>query len=354
MEEFGRYARQIALADIGEEGQKKLSQASVMVAGLGGLGSLVAQQLAAMGIGKLKLVDRDIVTLTDLHRQYLYSEDDVGKLKVEAAIDRLKKLNSDVIYCGEDVTVTEEMADLLIKDVDVVIDGMDSMWARYALNYSCIRAGKPYVYGAAVGMHGVASTIIPGKTACLRCIYPSAQDESLLSCSIVGVHPSVLGVISSIQVSEAAKLVMGKEPSLLSKVLFFELSDMRFETFHVKRNPSCQDCGSFGKREHIITPLLERSCSRDGKGTYFVNPSVEPGIDINSIARNIKRRKEGSDLQLVKEDESIGLKLYVRKSDLGGIALVDLPARDIEEVEERIIVHYREAIRSLASLQRPE
>ncbi|RMF31772.1 MAG: MoaD family protein, partial [Candidatus Nitrosothermus koennekii] len=160
-EELERYSRQIMLEGIGYDGQLKLRDARVCVVGVGGLGSPIATQLTAMGIGHLRIIDRDVVEISNLHRQTLYTEEDIGKVKVEAAAEKLRKINPKVEIEAIPVSINENTALEVVKDCDVVIDGLDSILARYALNDACLYYKIPYVYGGAIGMLGSACTILP-------------------------------------------------------------------------------------------------------------------------------------------------------------------------------------------------
>ncbi|MEE8133131.1 MAG: ThiF family adenylyltransferase, partial [Nitrososphaerales archaeon] len=177
--ELERYSRQIMLEGIGYDGQLKLRDARVCVVGVGGLGTPAVSQLTAMGIGHLRIIDRDVVELSNFHRQTLYSDSDIGQVKVEAAAKKLKAMNPNVDIEPMPVSVNEYTALKIVEDCDVVIDGLDSVMARYALNDACLRLKIPYVYGGAIGLLGSACTIIPNETACLRCIFPSLVDDDM-------------------------------------------------------------------------------------------------------------------------------------------------------------------------------
>ena len=199
--ELETYARQIVLADIGYEGQLKLRNAKACLIGVGGLGSPIATQLVGMGIGYLRIVDRDIVSRSDLHRQHLYDADCVGMPKVEIAQQKLGKLNPDVKLDPIPESLNSINAKELIGGMDVIIDGLDRPEPRYLVNRTCNRLKIPYVFGAAIEAFGNVSTLLPGQTFCLECFMPGLKDEDLPVCAVVGVHPSVIGMVSSVQVS---------------------------------------------------------------------------------------------------------------------------------------------------------
>ncbi|MGH9879633.1 MAG: ThiF family adenylyltransferase, partial [Nitrososphaerales archaeon] len=210
--ELERYSRQIMLEGIGYDGQLKLRDAKICVVGVGGLGTPIVSQLTAMGVGHLRIVDRDVVELSNLHRQTIYNDSDIGQVKVEAAARKLKAMNPNIEVEPLPVSVNDYTAPKIVEGCDVVIDGLDSVIARYALNDACLQLKIPYVYGGAISLLGSACTIIPYETACLRCIFPSLAEDDMPTCSTEGIHPSVLSVIAGTEVSEAVKIIVGQKP----------------------------------------------------------------------------------------------------------------------------------------------
>ena len=288
--ELDRYSRQIMLEDIGYQGQLKLKQASVCVVGVGGLGNPIVTRLAAMGVGKIRIVDRDVIELSNLHRQTMFNEDDVGQVKVETAAKKLRKLNQDIVIEELPVSINDYTALDVVDGCDVVIDALDSVNARYSLNKACIEKKIPFVTGAAVGVTGQSFTILPNETACYHCLFPALDEDSMPTCSIEGVHPSILSIIGGIEVSEAVKIITGKEPSLKDRVLHVDLENLIFNFTKVSRVQECSVCGS-GKKE--VKPkeelILEELCGRNrGKRTFSVTPTYPVTLnadDITSIAR---------------------------------------------------------------------
>jgi adenylyltransferase/sulfurtransferase len=239
--EMDVYSRQIALRDIGYEGQVRIRKARVCVVGVGGLGSTMVTQLAGMGIGFLRIVDHDVVERVNLHRQGVYSVKTLGMLKVKAAENRIREINPDVEVEALPLSVNDYNAESIVKGVNVVLDGLDSLRVRRIVNRACVKLHVPYVFGSAVEMFGNASTIIPGETPCLDCFLP--RQEPSATCATVGVHPSLVSIVASIQVSEAVRIITGVKPILKSKLLFFDLRNMLLETIEIKRSESCETCG---------------------------------------------------------------------------------------------------------------
>src|ERR687891_2588895 len=291
-EDMQRYSRQIMLEEIGFTGMEKLRNAHVSVIGVGGIGNPVVTQLTAMGIGKLKIIDRDVIEISNLHRQHLYTEQDIGKVKVEAAIEHLKRRNADVEIEALPISVTPYTAENIVKGFDVVIDALDSIDARYALNDACIKHNIPFIYAGALGMLGSVCTILPNKSACLRCMFPALVEDDMPTCSTEGIHPSILYLVGGIQVSEAVKIITGQKPMLVNNLLYIDLNELSFEKIQMLRHEECPSCGS---KKRIDTEkvarrqlLIEELCGRDmGKRTYTVTPSeLASAIDLMKIIEN--------------------------------------------------------------------
>lgn len=242
--ELDTYSRQIVLADIGYDGQLKLRNAKVCLIGVGGLGSPVALKLVGMGIGHLRFIDRDIVSRSDLHRQHLYDAQSLGRPKVEVAFDKLSRLNPDVELEPIPESLNSANAEALIAGMDIVIDGLDRPEPRYIVNRTCNKLKIPYVFGAAIEAYGNVSTILPGQTFCLECFMPDLKDEDLPVCGLVGVHPSAIGIVSSVQVYEAGRVLIGQEPKLYNKLLYVDLREFEFNILDIPSLESCKVCGT--------------------------------------------------------------------------------------------------------------
>ena len=293
-EDMQRYSRQIMLEEIGFVGMEKLRRAKICVVGVGGIGNPIVTQLAAMGVGKLKIVDRDVVEISNLHRQHLYNEADIGKVKVEVAAERLKKINHHVQIEAVPLSITRYTAESIVKGMDIIIDALDTVDARYALNDACIKYNIPFIYAGALGMLGSVCTILPNKSACLRCMFPSLAEEDMPTCSTEVVHPSILYLVAGIQVSEAVKIVTGQQPTLVNKLLYIDLNELSFDKIQMFRHEICPSCGlrRESKKEELALQaelIIEELCGRDrGKRTYIVTPSSTlPGsINLTGIAKN--------------------------------------------------------------------
>lgn len=288
-EELQRYSRQVMLEEIGFEGMEKLRSAKVCVVGAGGIGNPVITQLVAMGVGKLRIVDRDVIEVTNLHRQHLYTDDDIGRVKVEAAAERLRKLNPGIEIEPVPTSVTKFTAEGIVKGFDIVIDALDSVDARYALNDACIKHNIPLIYAGAIGVTGSVSTILPNNSACLRCMFPELKEEEMPACSTEGVHPSVLYLVAGIQVSEAIKIITGQQPTLVNRLLYIDLNELSFDRVQMFRQDECPACGTARKESNLIASqlIIEELCGRDrGKRTWTVTPGEPAPISLPSIIKN--------------------------------------------------------------------
>ena len=339
--ELDRFSRQVMLEEIGYNGQLKLKNAKICVVGTGGLGNPITSRLAAMGIGTLRIVDRDVIELSNLHRQTMFDEDDVGQVKVEVAAKKLQKLNPDCKIEALAVSVNDYTALEVVEGCDVVIDALDSVNARYALNKACVNFEIPFVTGAAVGVSGQAFTVLPKQSACYFCMFPELDEDTMPTCSIEGVHPSILSIVGGIEVAEAVKIIIGKKPSLSERILHVDLENLDFNSTRTFRAEECPVCGT-GKLEVIPKEelILEELCGRNrGKRTYSITPTEIFDLDVNDVTAIAKEKgfivenqgslglsmrtnelsvsfmKKGSAVVVGPKDESDAISLY--KSLLG-------------------------------------
>jgi len=287
-EELQRYSRQVMLEEIGFEGMEKIRSAKVCIVGAGGIGNPVATQLVAMGVGKVRIVDRDVVEVTNLHRQHLYTDEDIGRVKVEAAAERLRKLNPTVEIEPVPTSVTKFTAESIVKGFDVIIDALDSIDARYALNDACIKLNIPFIYAGAIGVTGTVCTILPNKSACVKCRFPELKEEEMPACSTEGVHPSILYLVAGVEVSEAVKIIMGKEPDLVNTIFLMDLGNLTFDKIKIKRAEECPACGALRKEDKTVVSelLVEELCGRDrGKRTWTVTPAEPVPVNLTGIIK---------------------------------------------------------------------
>jgi adenylyltransferase/sulfurtransferase len=213
--DFERYSRQILFPEVGAAGQQRLLDARVVVLGCGALGSFAAGALARAGVGRLRIVDRDYVELSNLQRQWLFDQCDVEQSlpKAVAAARKLALINSDIQVEPVVADLITANVDELLGDCDLILDGTDNFETRYLINDYCVSRATPWIYGAAVASYGISMAVIPDKTACLRCVYPDPPSGAQPTCETAGVLGSITALVASLQVSEAVKILCGAEPS---------------------------------------------------------------------------------------------------------------------------------------------
>lgn len=240
-----RYSRQILLPQVGYDGQQKLLESHVLLIGAGGLGSPVAMYLAAAGVGQLTIVDDDKVDLSNLQRQILHSQRDLGRAKVESARDSIAGLNPDVRVTPLQARIDGEQLGALVQQVDLVVDASDNFATRFAINQACVDARKPLVSGAAVRMEGQVAVFIPARddSPCYRCLYREGADPEQ-TCADNGVLAPVVGIIGSVQALEAIKVLLGLGESLCGRLLVFDGLYGEWRSVKLRRDPACPVCGS--------------------------------------------------------------------------------------------------------------
>lgn len=264
-EQIERYSRQIILPNVGGKGQEKLLNAKVLIIGAGGLGSPCALYLASAGVGKIGIVDSDAVELNNLQRQVLHSTKDVGRPKVESAKERLNAINPDVEIVPYKLRLTSDNILDIIKDYDIIVDGSDNFPTRYLVNDACVFLKKPLSHGGIFRFDGQAITIIPGKSACYRCLFPEPPPPGLVpSCQEAGILGAVAGVIGTIQANEVLKYILGLDTLLTGKLLIFNALDSSSRQVKVPKDSKCPVCGE----SPTITKLIdyEEFCQLRRKG----------------------------------------------------------------------------------------
>lgn len=254
-DEVARYSRHLIMPEVGMEGQRKLKAASILLIGAGGLGSPLGLYLAAAGIGRLGLVDFDVVDHSNLQRQIIHGTKDVGRPKLQSAMDRLADINPHVQLDGYETALKAENALDIIKDYDIVIDGTDNFQTRYLANDASVLLGKPNVYGSIFRFDGQASVFYPKAGGpCYRCLYPEPPPPGLVpSCAEGGVLGILPGIIGVIQATEAIKLIIGEGDPLIGRLLLFDALKMKFRELKLRRNPECPLCGE----TPTITKLID-------------------------------------------------------------------------------------------------
>jgi molybdopterin/thiamine biosynthesis adenylyltransferase len=290
-----RYARQIRYAAIGEAGQARLLDSHAVIVGVGALGCVIANHLARAGVGKLTLIDRDIVERSNLQRQLLYDEADAahGTPKAVAAASRLSAVNSEIILESHVVDLCSYNAEALLTDADIIIDGTDNFSVRYLINEVSIKHAIPWIYGGAVGTSGMTFTIVPEVTPCLSCLFPEPPaGGSLDTCETTGVLSPIIDTIASIQVMEAIKLLTNRQDALHGALLQIDLWQHQWQSLSIgnARKPSCPVCGhrhfeiidGDGGNESVTASLC-------GRNTVQVSPAQPSTLDLQSLASRLSK-----------------------------------------------------------------
>ena len=244
-EQIERYSRQIMIPELGGKGQIRLRQGRVLVVGAGGLGSPAAFYLAAAGVGVLGVVDSDRVELSNLQRQVLHATLDIGREKVTSAKEKLNRLNPDVEIHAHPVRLDEKNVQEILAGYDFIVDGSDNFATKFLVNDVAVSLGKPFSHAGIVRLQGQTMTVVPGKSACYRCVFqdPPPPGE-ILNCQQAGILGAVAGTIGSIQAAEAIKFLAGMEEDLLTdRLLIYDAKTIKFRTIEVHRSPQCRACG---------------------------------------------------------------------------------------------------------------
>jgi molybdopterin/thiamine biosynthesis adenylyltransferase len=284
-----RYSRQTVFDGIGVVGQERLLHSRVAVIGMGATGSVIANSLCRAGVGFLRLIDRDYVELSNLQRQVLYTEEDARQQtpKAAAACEHLKEVNSEIELEPVIVDVNSSNIEMLVSDIDLVLDGSDNLEIRYLINEACFKASKPWVYSGAIVGSGMTMNIIPGKTSCLRCLFPhSLPSGAGPTCSTAGVLNGVTGVIASIAATEALKILIGSS-NVRKTLLTIDIWSNQFDEITVEQNEDCPVCGhhEYNLLGRISGSYMTSLCGRD---SIQVVPGVKRTVDMEQFAKRLE------------------------------------------------------------------
>ena len=277
-----RYARQTLFAGIGRQGQEGLGAARVAIIGCGALGTVLANNLARAGVGHLTIADRDFIEANNLQRQVLFDEDDLARNlpKAIAAVEKLRRINSEIEITALAEDINAENIEAIVASVDLVMDGTDNFETRYLLNDACVKAGKPWIYSGVIASYGVTMNILPGDTACLRCIFPEMPlPGTTPTCDTAGVLNGIVGAIASIASTEALKILLGRTDNINRAMLWMDLWENTNDQIEIPRMPDCPTCGQ-GHYE-FLDDASGGSVSLCGRNAVQVRPPrrESPGHD---------------------------------------------------------------------------
>jgi adenylyltransferase/sulfurtransferase len=340
-EEILRYSRHLIMPEVTMEGQKKLKAARVLCVGTGGLGSPLALYLAAAGVGTLGLVDFDVVDYTNLQRQVLHSTSDVGRLKLDSAIDKLTAINPFVEIKRFDTYLSSQNALDIFSGFDIIADGTDNFATRYLVNDACVLSGKPNVYASIFRFEGQASIFATKQGPCYRCLYPDPPPPGLVpSCAeggVLGVLPGLLGVI---QATEVIKLILGAGEPLIGRLVLVDALAMRFRELRVRKNPECPVCGTNPTVKQLID--YNQFCGVRGEDSAPSTGATIPAIQPEDLKR---RLDAGEDIFVLDVREPHEYQICNLHGHL--IPLGDLPQRVHElDSSSEIVVHCKSGARS--------
>ncbi len=322
-EELRRYARHLSLPEVGIAGQERLAAGSVLLVGMGGLGSPAALYLAAAGVGRLGLVDFDLVDRSNLQRQVLYGEADVGRRKLEAAAERLRAANSKLALELHEERVGKDNVSELVAGYDVVVDGTDNFPTRYLVHDASFFAGRPYVYGSIFRFEGQASVFARGRGPCYRCLFPEPPPAgSVPSCAEAGVLGVLPGIIGAIQANEAIKLLLEIGEPLLGRLLLFDALAMRFREVRLGRDAGCPLCGDQPTQRGLVE--YDDACEVSGSSA---GEETDLEIDPAEVAKRAERGERFTlldvrlehELRLARLPEALWIPLHELPRRLGEI-----------------------------------
>jgi molybdopterin/thiamine biosynthesis adenylyltransferase len=283
-----RYARQTLFAGIGREGQERLRAARVAIIGCGALGTVLANNLARAGVGHLTIADRDFIEANNLQRQVLFDEDDIARSlpKAIAAAAKLRRINSEITIEPLVEDINTDNIEAIVASADLVMDGSDNFETRYLLNDACLKAGKPWIYSGVIASYGVTMNILPGDTACLRCVFPEMPlPGTTPTCDTAGVLNGIVGVIASIASTEALKILLGRTEKINRAMLWMDLWENTHDQMEIPRMPDCPACGQ-SNYEFLDTASGGQSASLCGRNAVQVRPQSRAGNGHDAPAMN--------------------------------------------------------------------
>jgi molybdopterin/thiamine biosynthesis adenylyltransferase len=283
-----RYSRQYLLKHISNQGQKRLADSRVVIVGCGALGTVIADHLVRSGVGYIRLVDRDLVELSNLQRQILFDETDVGKPKAVAAATTLQRINSEITIESVVDDVNHSNVEHIIKKMNVVLDGTDNMLVRFLLNDACVKQKIPWIYGGAVETFGMTMNIIPQTGPCFRCVVPVIPDVgSLPTCDTVGVLNTIPAIIASIQSTEALKILLGKE-NISKNLLMYDVWQQDFQVVKINKKDDCECCGKH-HFEFLNGKNKEAMVSLCGRGAIQITLMNTTAVSFDELGKKLQK-----------------------------------------------------------------
>src|SRR5438067_5969767 len=327
-EEMAQYARHLIMPEVGVKGQEKLKDAKVLLVGAGGLGSPAALYLAAAGVGRIGLVDSDVVDRSNLHRQVLYGQSSVGTRKLDAAAERLRDLNPHVTVDKHETFFRADNAHDILRDYEIILDGTDNFPTRYLCNDVAALQGKPNVHASIFRFEGQASVFDARKGPCYRCLYAKPPPPGLVpSCAEGGALGVLPGIMGSIQAVETVKVLLGKEDTLIGRLLVFDALRMKFRELRLRKNPACPICGTNPTIKELID--YEEFCGLRG-------PSEQVGEELQISVEALKEKIDrGQPVVLVDVGEPMEWEIaHLDRAGLVPVAQVPARVNELSPADE--------------------
>jgi len=345
-EEILRYSRHLIMPEVGMQGQRKLKASSVLMIGTGGLGAPLGMYLAAAGVGRIGIVDFDVVEESNLQRQIIHGSKDLGRRKVESARDRMRDINPHIEIETHETRLTSQNALSLFSNYDIIVDGTDNFPTRYLVNDACVLSGKPNVYGSIFRFEGQSSVFWAERGACYRCLYPEPPPPGLVpSCAEGGVLGVLPGIVGAIQANETIKIILGAEDILVNRLLLFDAWSMKFREFKLRKDPTCPVCGEHPTINALID--YEEFC---GLGAPQAAPVSEKLDEISAMELNA-RRLRGDNIQIIDVREPHEFEI----ARIPGTKLIPLGhvVGRMNEIDPEVetIVHCKGGVRSAKAIE---
>jgi adenylyltransferase/sulfurtransferase len=346
-EEILRYSRHLIMPEVGMQGQRRMKAASVLMIGTGGLGAPVGMYLAAAGVGRIGIVDFDVVEQSNLQRQIIHGTKDLGRRKIESARDRLRDINPHIEIETHESRLTSQNALQLFPNYDIIVDGTDNFPTRYLVNDACVLTRKPNVYGSIFRFEGQASVFWAERGACYRCLYPEPPPPGLVpSCAEGGVLGVLPGIVGAIQANETIKLILGAEHILVNRLLLFDAWQMKFREFKLRKDPKCPVCGPNATIDKLID--YEEFCGLRAEPS--VHPRASKLEEITATELNARRLK-GERLQIIDVREPHEFEI----AQISGTKLIPLShvVSRMNEIDDSVdtVVHCKGGVRSAKAIE---
>jgi len=346
-EEIMRYSRHLIMPEVGMQGQRRLKASSVLMIGTGGLGAPVGMYLAAAGVGRIGIVDFDVVEQSNLQRQIIHGTKDLGRRKIESARDRLRDINPHIEIETHETRLTSQNAIQLFRNYDIIVDGTDNFPTRYLVNDACVLTGKPNIYGSIFRFEGQASVFWAERGACYRCLYPEPPPPGLVpSCAEGGVLGVLPGIVGSIQANETIKLILGAENLLVNRLLLFDAWQMKFREFKLRKDPNCPVCGP----QPTITKLIDYEEFCGLRAQPSAHPPQSKLDEITATELNA-RRLRGEPLQIIDVREPHEFEI----ARIPGTRLIPLGhvVMRMNEIDDSVetVVHCKGGVRSAKAIE---